>query len=145
MKGAGRHSRAGNAAIEFALVFGLLWMILSGCFRLGYSIYIYESVLNAIAGAARYAARVDFDEPNHIFITGVRNMAVYGNPSGGTTPLAPGLATGNISVDWTYDAKSIPVTIRVSVTGYSVNALFQTFTWSGKPSVTVRYAGSYKS
>jgi Flp pilus assembly protein TadG len=141
-----RHSvRAGSAAIEFALVFGLLWMLLSGCFRLGYSIYVYEAVLNAVAGAARYAARVDFDEPNHTFVTGVQNMAVYGNPAGGTSPLAPGLATGNISVTWAYDAKSVPVTITLSVTGYSVNAVFQTFTWSGKPSVTVRYAGSYKS
>jgi Flp pilus assembly protein TadG len=145
MKTGGHGTRAGNAMIEFALVFGLLWILLSGCFRIGYSIYIYQSALNALAGAARYAARVDFDEPNHAFAAKVRNMAVYGNPAGGTAPLAPGLRTGDISVAWEYDAKGVPVTITVSLSGYSVNAVFQSFTWSGKPSVTVRYSGSYKS
>lgn len=138
-------SRAGNAVVEFALTFSLLWMLLGGCFKVGYSIYLYQSLLNAVAGASRYAARVDFDEPNHNFIVAVKNMAAYGNPGGGGTPLAPGLDAGNISVTWTYDTKSVPDTITVGVTGYAVNAVFQSFTWSGKPSVTVRYAGSYKS
>jgi len=133
------------AVVEFALAFGLLWMLLSGCFRLGYSIYLYQSLMSAVAGAARYAARVDFDEPNHTFASTVQKMAVYGNPAGGTTPQVPGLATGNISVAWTVDSKGVPNTITVSVSGYSVNAVFQSFTWSGKPSVTVCYAGSYKS
>jgi Flp pilus assembly protein TadG len=139
------HRRRGNAVIEFALTFGLLWMLLGGCFKLGYSIYLYQSLLNAVAGAARYAARVDFDEPSHTFATGVKNMAVYGNPSGGGTALAPGLTPANISVMWAYDGKGVPQSITVSVTNYSVNAVFQSFTWSGKPRVTVRYAGSYKS
>lgn len=112
---------------------------------MGYSIYLYQSLLNAVSGAARYAARVDFDEPNHSFAASVKNMAVYGNPVGGGAPLAPGLATGNISVTWTYDAKSVPATVTVGITGYAVNAVFQSFLWTGKPSVTVRYAGSYKS
>jgi Flp pilus assembly protein TadG len=137
--------RGGMAVIEFALAFGLLWMLLSGCFRLGYSIYLYQSLLNAVAGAGRYAARVDFDEPNHTFAGAVKNMAVYGNPAGGTAALVPGLTTGNISVTWTTDVKGVPDTITIKVTNYSVNAVFQSFTWSGKPSVTVCYAGSYKS
>jgi hypothetical protein len=37
------------------------------------------------------------------------------------------------------------MTLTLAVTGYSANVVFQTFTWSGKPRVTVRYAGSYKS
>ena len=140
-----KHRRRGNAVIEFALTFGLLWALLGGCFKLGYSIYLYQSLLNAVAGAARYAARVDFDEPNHTFVTAVRNMAVYGDPAGGTSPLTAGLAPANISVTWSYDAKGVPSTITVSVIGYSVNAVFQTLTWTGKPAVTVRYAGTYKS
>jgi Flp pilus assembly protein TadG len=133
------------AAVEFILVFGLLWLLLSGCFRLGYSIYLYQSLLNAVSGAARYAARVDFDEPNHAFVGAVQNMAVYGSPGGGSVPLAPGLATSNISVTWAVDGKGVPVTMTVKVTDYGVNAVFQSFTWSGKPSITVCYAGSYKS
>ena len=138
-------SRSGMAVVEFTLAFGLLWLLLSGCFRLGYSIYLYQSLLNAIGGASRYAARVDFDEPNHNFVGAVQKMAVYGDPSGGTTPLVPRLATGNVSVTWTVDTKGVPETITIAVTNYSVNAVFQSFTWSGKPRVTVYYAGSYKS
>src|SRR5437879_5503021 len=96
-------SRGGMAVVEFALAFGLLWLLLSGCFRLGYSIYLYQSLLNSVAGAARYAARVDIDEPNHTFVAGVQKMAVYGNPAGGATALVPGLTTANISVTWTVD------------------------------------------
>ena len=141
----GGQSRSGMAVVEFALAFGMLWLLLSGCFRLGYSIYLYQSLLQAVAGAARYAARVDFDEPNHAFAAGVRNMAVYGNPAGGTAALVPGLTAANISVTWSVDLKGVPDTITVQVTGYSVNAVFQSFTWNGKPAVTVSYAGSYKS
>ena len=135
----------GNAVIEFALAFGLLWLLLNGCFRLGYSIYLYQSLVNAVGGAARYAARVDFDEPNHTFAAAVKNMAVYGSPSGGAVPVTPGLTASNISVTWQLDTKGVPVTVTVAVTGYSVNSVFQSFTCSGKPSVTVTYAGSYKS
>ena len=140
-----RPRTAGNAVLEFAMVLGLLWLLLGGGFRIGYSIYLYQSLLNSVAGAARYAARVDFDEPNHTFAGAVRNMAVYGSPAGGTARLAPGLATQHISVTWTTDSKGVPLTITVAVTGYTANTIFQSFTWSGKPSVTVRYAGSYKS
>ena len=135
---------SGIAAVEFALTFGLLWLLLSGGFRLGYSIYLYQVLEDAVAGAARYAAHVDFDEPNHTFIAAVQNMAAYGSPAAGGATLAPGLAPANISVTWATDAKGVPVTLTLAVTGYSVNALFQTFTWSGKPRITVRYAGSYK-
>lgn len=137
--------RRGSAVVEFALTFGLLWLLVSGAFRLGYAIYLYQSLEDALAGAARYAARVDFDAPAHTFIPAVRNMAVYGAPAGGGTALVPGLAPSNVSVTWTTDAKGIPVTLTLAITGYTANALFQTFTWSGKPRITVRYAGSYKS
>ena len=137
--------RSGIAAVEFALTFGLLWLLLAGIFRLGYSIYLYQALEDALAGAARYAAHVDFDEPNHTFAAAVQNMAVYGSPSAGGAALVPGLAPSNISVTWATDAKGVPTTMTLAVTGYSVNAVFQTFSWSGKPRITVRYAGSYKS
>jgi Flp pilus assembly protein TadG len=140
-----RKRRSGTAVIEFALVFALLWLILGGVFRIGYSIYLYQSLMAAVSGAARYASRVDFDDPDHAFIPAVKNMAVYGSPAGGTLPLVPGLEPSQISVTWAVDLKGVPSTISVAVTGYRANALFQTFTWNGKPSVTVRYAGSYKS
>jgi Flp pilus assembly protein TadG len=136
--------RRGNAVVEFSLAFLLLYGLLSGCFRIGYSAYVYGALVNAVDCGARYAARVDFDVPNHTFVSAVANMAATGTPDGSGSALAPGLAASNISVTWTTDTSGAPLTVSVSVAGYSVNALFQTFTFSGKPSVTVRYAGSYK-
>jgi Flp pilus assembly protein TadG len=138
-------SRRGNAVVEFALSFGLLWMLLGGAFRLGYSALVYHSLVSAAAHAARYASRVDFDEPGHTFAAAVKNMAAYGSPSGGAAALAPGLTPSHVTVTWTQDAKGVPLAITVAIVGYSVNAVFQTFTWNGKPSVTVRYAGVFKS
>jgi len=138
-----REARRGTSAVEFALSSTLLWLLLSGGFRYGYSVYAYESLLNAVAGAARYAARVDFDEPGHTFITGVKNMAVYGSPTGGGSPLAPELSAANVQVTWTSDATGLPLTIRVSIINYTVHPVFHSLSWSGKPSVTVRFSGRY--
>jgi len=139
MKRARRKSSAGNAALELALSFMLLWALMGGAFRLGYGMYVYESLVSAVAGAARYASRVDFDAAGHTFTSSVKNMAVYGSPTGGTAALAPGLTTANINVTWTTDSTGLPLTM----TNYTVNAVFQTFTWTGKPSLTVRFAGRY--
>jgi Flp pilus assembly protein TadG len=135
----------GTAAVEFALTFALLWTLLTGCFRVGYSIYTYENLVSAVAAAARYAAHVDFDEPDHTFVGRICNMAVYGSPTGGGTPVAPSLTTGQIQVTWTRDAAGVPLTLTVSIRNYSIDALFHTFTWTGKPVTTVRFAGLYKS
>jgi Flp pilus assembly protein TadG len=140
-----RSSRVGTAAIEFALTLSLLVALLNGCFRVGYPIFAYETLVSSVAGAARYAARIEFDDPNQTFVASVQNMAVYGSPTGGTSPVVPGLMTNNIQVTWTRDAQGLPLTLTVTVQGYTTNAVFQSFTWSGKPSVTVRFAGVYTS
>jgi Flp pilus assembly protein TadG len=138
-----RASCRGNAVVEFSLVFVLFWTVLGGCFQIGYSAYVYGALVSALDGAARYAARVDFDT-GHTFVGGIANMAATGSPEGGGAPLAPQLSPSNISVTWTTDTSGAPLTMTVSATNYSVNALFQTVKFSGKPSITVRYAGSYK-
>lgn len=141
--GSRRAAKSGSATVEFALSFLLLWAFMSGAFRVGYSIYVYQSLVSAVASAARYAAHVDFDAAGHTFVTSVRNMAAYGSPTLGTATLAPGLGPANISVTWTTDDAGMPHTMTVSVVNYTVGAVFQTFTWNGKPSVTVRWAGRY--
>ena len=40
---------------------------------------------------------------------------------------------------------ALPVEVTVSLTGYQVNAIFRTFTFTGKPSSTMPYFGSYCS
>ena len=55
--GSRRAAKSGSATVEFALSFLLLWAFMSGAFRVGYSIYVYQSLVSAVASAARYAAQ----------------------------------------------------------------------------------------
>lgn len=135
--------RRGNAVLEFALSFTLLWTVFSGVFQFGYSMYVYNSLANAVAQGARFAARVDFDSPSYTFVSQVKNMVVYGSPAGGGSPLAPGLATSQVSVTWTTDGSGVPQTMTVGVSSYTLNAIFQNFTFTNKPRVTVQFLGRY--
>lgn len=137
--------RRGNAVLEFALSFTLLWTIFSGVFQFGYSMYVYSSLANAVAQGARFAARVDFDSPGYAFVSPVKNMVVYGSPTGVGNPLAPGLTTSTVSVTWTTDAAGVPQTMTVGISSYTLNAIFQNFTFTNKPRVTVQFLGRYKT
>ena len=140
-----RTSERGNAVLEFALSFAVLWALFSGVFQYGYSMYIYNNLAIAVANGANYAARVQFDDPDHTFATAVKNMVVYGSPAAGTTPMVAGLGTGNVAVSWTTDSEGVPQTITVGITGFTVNAVFKTFTFTNKPQVTVKWFGVYKT
>ncbi len=138
-------SRLGSAAIEFALSYLLLWAVLGAVFQFGYAMYAYDRLASAVDGGARYASRVDFDEPAHNFVTQVKNMTVYGNPDGSGETLAPGLTTDRVSVSWTADAKGVPETITVGISDYPIPVVFRAYTYTNKPRVTVKFAGSYKT
>ncbi len=137
--------RRGTALIEFALAFAALWAIASAVFEFGYSMYVYNSLVSALTHAGLYAARETFTEPGSDFTNAVRNMAVYGAPDGGTRALAPGLTPGHVTVDLTRDAAGVPATVSVGVTGYQIKALFRTYTLDGRPRVSVRWMGVYKT
>ena len=136
--------RAGSALIEFALAFTLLWTCLAGIFQFGYGIYCYNALTIALENGSAYATSVDFDATTQTFIGKIKNAVVYGNSAGGATPLVPGLNTGAVAVTWTTDAAGAPQTITITIQGYVCNAVFSSWTWSGKPFTTVRYMGVWK-
>jgi hypothetical protein len=68
-------------------------------------------------------------------------MVVYGNAAGTGNPVAPGLATNNVQVVAVMKG-AIPSSITVQVTGYSIDALFRTISFNGKPSTTFAYTGT---
>src|SRR5690349_6943876 len=79
----------GEALIEFALSFFLIFAIFSGIFQFGYTFYVYNSLVNAVREGARYASIKPYDSttttPSSAFQTAVQNMVVYGdaNPANG--------------------------------------------------------------
>lgn len=143
----GKRGRAGNAMLEFALGSGVLVAAFAGTFQFGYTFYRYNSLSAAINDGARYASLRTYDSnsstPSDAFQEAVQNIVVYGDPSGGNSPIAPGLATSNVKLTVTF-TNSVPSAMTVAITGYTIDALFTTYTLSGKPNVTYPYTGIYQ-
>jgi Flp pilus assembly protein TadG len=139
----GRRSK-GIAAVEFALGSGVLLAAFSGTFQLGYTLLEYSKLETAVAQGAHYASIIPYDSPTSTpsaaFLSSVENMVLYGNPTGGTSPVLSGLAAGNVNLTVTF-ANGVPSSMTVSITGYTIHALFGTHTLTGKPQVTYPYQG----
>jgi Flp pilus assembly protein TadG len=141
-----RRRQKGNTAIEFVLSFTVLWLMFSGVFTFGYTMYLYNGLLTQIGQGASYAARQDFDmrDPS-TFQSVLKNVVVYGNAAGTGAPVVPGLTTSNVRITWTtVGSSSVPETVSVAIINYTSNAVFQSFTFNDKPKATVRYVGNVK-
>ena len=142
-------SRRGSALLEFAIASIILFPCLAATFQFGYSFYVYNQLESAVSGGARYASLRTYrslagDADYAKIQTAVKNVVVYGNPAGTGTVQVPGLTTANVSV--TYAPRTvgtIPTRVTVSVSSFAVDAVFKTYTFTGKPSVTVPYLGRY--
>ncbi|MGH9720668.1 MAG: TadE/TadG family type IV pilus assembly protein [Bryobacteraceae bacterium] len=159
---AGRHNRGGNVMIEFAVSIFLILAIFGGTFQFGYAFYVYNLLCNQIRAGARYAAIRDFKCSNTTGITSykdaVKKMVAYGkpNPSVGDGIVVPGLTLAAVNVeikastdgngDGTNDDADnfhTPSFVQVSTTGFSLNALFASYSLTGKPSLIMPYVGRY--
>jgi Flp pilus assembly protein TadG len=136
----------GNAMVEFAIATTLLVPMLFGVFQFGYSFYIYNRLIAAVRDGARYASLRTYDSttstPSSGYLTAVKNSVVYGQPTTGTSAVVPGLTTSNVGVSVTMN-NNVPNYVTVSISNYSVDAVFTTFNWTNKPAVTFRYEGRY--
>ena len=145
-------SRRGNALIEFALAAMVLTYALTGVFQLGYSMYLYNELVGAVRAGARYASLAQINNSGDrsyptAYVTAVKNMVVYGNtsPANGAQPVVPNLTTANVNLAINWDNGSAPADCTVSISSYNIDAVFATFTLTGKPSYNVPYFGYYCS
>jgi Flp pilus assembly protein TadG len=130
--------------VEFAVGSGVLLAAFAGTFDIGYTLIQYDKLQTAVAHGARYASMVPYDSatetPSATFLSAVQNMVLYGSPVAGNTPVLSGLTAGNVKLCVTF-ANGVPSSMEVSITGYTINALFRTPTLTGKPQVTYPYQG----
>ncbi len=136
--------------LEFAIGSGVLVAVFTGTFQFGYNFYRYNTLATAVSNGARYASLKPYDSttptPSTAFRTAVQNMVVYGDPTGNTTtPVSPGLTKNNVqlSVAFSSQTKGVPVSMTVSITNYTLNAIFAQTTYNNKPRVTYEYQGVY--
>jgi len=140
----------GNALIEFALSFFLIFAIFSGIFQFAYSFYVYNTLVVAVREGARYASIKPYDSttttPTDSFLNAVQNMVVYGDPSPvlGAQPIVPGIQASNVTLTVTGGGTgtlTAPTQMTVSITGFSVDAVFGSWNLNGKPNATFPYMG----
>jgi Flp pilus assembly protein TadG len=139
-----RRNRRGTAIVEFAIGSGVLLAAFSGTFEFGYTLMQYDKLETAVAQGARYASLVPYDSatatPSAAFLSAVQNIVLYGSPAAGAAPVLSGLTAGNVQLAVTF-ANGVPSSMKVSIAGYTVNALFGSHTFIGKPQATYPYQG----
>jgi len=141
MKTIQNKSERGNALLEFALGFSLLWALFAGIYQFGYSFYVYNTVLTSVANAAELGSKMTYDTASpSTFTTALQNMVVYGNTTAGTNSIVPGLSTSNVTVGVNPEG-NMPTDITITINSFTINALFTNFTFNGKPRATAVYMG----
>lgn len=138
--------RRGNAIIEFALSFAVLFPVLAGAYQFGYAFFLYNEMQTAVRAGARYASLLTYNSATEVpvddYAGAVQNMTVFGNPAGGAEPVVPALGPSNISVRVTF-ADGIPDAVTVGVVNYRQGAVFDVLDFNTKPHVTVPYVGRW--
>jgi Flp pilus assembly protein TadG len=141
-----RRKQKGSVFIEFALSFLVLFSIFTGAFEFGYAFFAYNTLVNAVREGARYASMKPYDSasstPSTAFSTAVQNMVVYANPNpaNGASPILRGLSTSKVNVT-VLTGGSTPLQMTVSISGFSLDAVFGTINLNGNPSVSFPYLG----
>jgi len=141
MKTIKNKSERGNALLEFALGWSILWALFAGIYQFGYTFYVYNTVLTSVANAAELGSKMTYDTANtSAYSNALKNMVVYGSTTAGTTPIVRGLATSNVTVTVNL-AGTIPSDVTITINNYSIDAVFTTFTFNGKPRATTVFMG----
>jgi Flp pilus assembly protein TadG len=122
----------GVAAVELGLTMVPLLILTFGVTEYGRAIYTYNALDKSVRDAARYLSAPPSDDPTPP--ASAANLAVYGNTAGTGSPLAPGLAVGNVTIctpascPSTHSAQptgagnSISL-VTINITGYVYNSI----------------------
>lgn len=128
--------------LEFAIGWSILWAMFAGVYEIGYAYYVYNVLMTSVASAAELGSKLDYDTASPAsYSTSLKNMVVYGDEIAGTKALVPNLTTANVNVNVSLDAAGMPRDVTITLTGYSINALFASFALNNKPRATTMYYG----
>jgi Flp pilus assembly protein TadG len=144
-----RRGERGHAMLELAMCSAVLVSCLGGTFQFGYTFYVYNQLVTAVGNGGRYAAMRTYRAATAGDVEkakrAIRNMVAYGDPqaSGGSEPIVAGLTPEQVEVKWVSDPSGAPTAVDVSVVNFSLNAVFKTITFSGRPGVEFPFVGRY--
>ena len=139
----GRRER-GHAMLELAVSAAVMVSFLAGTFQFGYTFFVYNQLVTAVGNGGRYAAMrtyraEDVEKGNQA----IRNMVVYGDaqPAADATPAVANLRPEQVDVRWVMGESGAPSAVGVSIRNFTVNAVFKSFTFTGRPGVEFPYVG----
>jgi Flp pilus assembly protein TadG len=142
-------AQKGHAMLELAASMAVMVSCLAGTFQFGYTFYVYNQLVTAVGNGARYAATRAYRGATAQDIergaTAIRNMVVYGDarPDPGAAPAVANLTPAQVEVHWATDPSGAPTAVDVSIRDFAVDAVFKTFTFTGRPGVEFPYVGRY--
>jgi Flp pilus assembly protein TadG len=114
-------SERGATLVEFAIAVTVLLTAMFGVIEFGRALWVHNALSDASRRGARYATLHTSGE-----MANVKNVVVYGNEAGGTTPIVPNLTPDNVTVNYT----SIGVntgTVSVGITNYQFQFVIPLF------------------
>lgn len=95
-----RSDEKGAALLELAIILPVLTVLGLGILEFGNFFYNYQIVDNGVRDAARFAASLPYSSSNTTQNdTAIKNMAVTGQPAGGTSRVR-GWSTSDVIVTW---------------------------------------------
>lgn len=102
----------GSTLVEFAIGATVFLTLMFAVVEFGRALWVHNALSDAARRGARYAVVHAAGDS-----AAVKNVVVYGNPAGGTTPLVSNLTTSNVNV--TYSGFGLSGgTATVSVSNY---------------------------
>src|SRR5215469_15201247 len=73
-----RKKERGNAVLEFALGWSILWTVFAGVYQYGYAFYVYNRLMTAVSNAAELGAKIGYDTGDtNAYTTTLQNMVLY--------------------------------------------------------------------
>ena len=121
-----KSGQCGSTLVEFAIGATVFLMAMFAVIEFGRALWTHNALADAARRATRYAVNQPASTPPGVTTTGtnvgpsltaIRNVAVYGDPNGGSQPLVNDLTTGNVNVKY-QDFVLGDGTVAVTITNY---------------------------
>lgn len=121
-----KSGESGTTLVEFAIGATVFLTVMFGVIEFGRALWTHNALADAARRAARYAVNQPASSPAGAKTTGtnvgpsisaIRNVAVYGDPAGGSQPLVTDLTPANLNVQ--YSGFGVGQgTVAVTITNY---------------------------
>ena len=116
----------GSTLVEFAIGATVFLTVMFGVIEFGRALWTHNALADAARRAARYAVNQPAASPAGTKTSGtnvgpsisaIRNVAVYGDPAGGSKPLVTDLTPENLNIQYTKFGVGSG-TVAVTITNY---------------------------